>query len=133
VLTNHGVQLVLSGHEHLYERNRLRYRQDRTERLLHQVISSGGGAVVRPETPADVRRERLARYHDQGIPIEPVLQRSVYHYSRVQAGPDSLRVTTWAVDEDAPREPEVLDRIVIGLDGRSAQEAPPAVTTTGGS
>jgi hypothetical protein len=84
VLKDHGVQLVLSGHEHLYEHNRLRHRKDDTERLLHQVISSGGGAVVRPETPPDVRQERLARYHAQGIAMEPVRQRSTYHYSRVQ-------------------------------------------------
>lgn len=118
VLTDHGVQLVLSGHEHLYERNRLRYRADGTERLLHQVISSGGGAVVRPETPADVRNERLARYHDQGIPIEPVMQRSVHHYSRVEATADSLRVATFEVDVDAPHAPAPLDELVIGRDGQ---------------
>lgn len=118
VLKAHGVQLVLAGHEHLYERNRLRYRQDRAERLLHQVISSGGGAVVRPETPAAARERRLARYHAQGIPIEPVMQRSVYHYSRVDATADSLRVTTFEVDVDAPRAPAVLDRLVIGRDGQ---------------
>jgi len=119
VLKDHGVQLVLSGHEHLYERNRLRYRQGEGERLLHQVISSGGGAVVRPETPADVRGARLARYHEQGIPIEPVMQQSVYHYSRVDATADSLQVATFEVDVDAPQAPALLDELVIGRDGQA--------------
>ncbi len=127
VLKDHGVQLVLSGHEHLYERNQLRYRQDEGERLLHQVISSGGGAVVRPETPADVRAERIARYHEQGIAIEPILQRSVYHYSRVAATADSLRVTTFEVDVDAPQSPTLLDRLVIDREGRAV--APPPIRT----
>lgn len=126
VLKAHGVQLVLSGHEHLYARNQLRYRKEEREWLLHQIISSGGGAVVRPETPPAVRQQRLARYHAQGIAMEPVMQRSVYHYSRVTAGPDSLRLTTWAVDPDAPRAPTVLDRIVIGPEGHCLSAPRPA-------
>ena len=131
VLKDHGVQLVLSGHEHLYERNRLRYRQSESEqgegeRRLHQVISSGGGAVVRPETPADVRAERIARYREQGIAIEPILQRSVYHYSRVAATADSLRVTTFEVDIDVPQEVSTpLDEFTIDRSGRARAPTPP--------
>jgi hypothetical protein len=136
-LKAHGVQLLLAGHEHLYEHNVHVYdaagpeargdaeaggdaeaKGDAEARALHQVISSGGGAVVRPETPPDVLARRLASSRAAGLPFAPVMQRSVYHYTRVTTTPDTLRVETVAVPKDAPTAGRVLERLALDRAGR---------------
>lgn len=131
-LREHGVQLVLSGHEHLYEHNRLRYEADGETQGLHQIISSGGGAVVRPPGPTASRTNRLDRYHEQGIDLEPVTHRSVYHYTRLTVNADSLRINTLAVDVDSPREPKRLERITLTPEGtRLRPSFPPSDSMSG--
>ncbi len=61
LLQRFGVKLVLSGHEHFYEKNILRYRDTAgSDQTMHIIVSGGGGVPLRDI--AD--NESLARYLD---------------------------------------------------------------------
>lgn len=114
LLAEYRVQLVLSGHEHLYEHTVLQVPEDSLQEVpLHQVISSGGGTPVRPPSLRSEIDRRFQRYTDEGYDLERVMQRSVYHYTAVQVGKDSMRVETVAVDDEPPFRSYVLDAFAI--------------------
>ncbi len=108
----YNVQVVFSGHEHLYGHNILRYRTDegRTRRM-HFVISSGGGVPPRPETSPSEERVRLNDFHERGLDVVHVKQESVHHYTRVYVTADSLTVKTRAVAWDGSES--LLDAFTV--------------------
>ena len=113
LLQRHNVQLVLAGHEHLYERNTLPYRIGDEAARTYFVTSSGGGVPTRRAESLETRRERLDTYRARGFPIEMGPQVSTHHFSRIGVYEDSLVVATYGVDDDAPTDWRLLDRLRI--------------------
>jgi hypothetical protein len=118
LLQRHGVQVILSGHEHIYAHNVLR---GGCAPDVHQIVSSGAGAAVRPPVSQETRAERLERYRRQGLAVETVRQRSAYHYTRASVTAERLVFETYAVSRSAPRDTALIERIVFP--NRSSPEA----------
>ena len=112
MLQRHGVQVILSGHEHLYEHNLL-YSGDDAADVIHSVICSGGGVPPRSKASEAEFAERLAHYEAEGLQVEPLVQESVHHFSRVDVTADALVIETFEVDPIGKDEPALLDRIEI--------------------
>jgi predicted phosphodiesterase len=120
LLQEYDVQVVLSGHEHLYEHNVVRYRYDDADRELHQVISSGGGVPPRRVARSDEFEERMARYEDWGLDVENLIQNARYHYTEVRATDDQLILDTYAVLDEDPERTERIERIAIPAPSRAS-------------
>ncbi len=90
LLEQHGVNLVLAGHDHLYERSQ--------KGEMHFVTAGGGGAPLYGATddPAQNPYSKLV------VPK--------YGYCVVEADKNSLKVTAYDVDN------QVIDRIGLGSD-----------------
>ena len=73
LLAAHKVDLVLAGHDHLYERG---------EGLLKYVITGGGGAPLYPARPVATTRHA----------------ESVHHFVRIEAGAGAMRMVATRVD-----------------------------------
>ncbi len=78
------VTAVLAGHEHLYQRVRVRT----PEGGFWHVTTAGGGAPLYPVEPAERDRE-LARPLPEGLAVERASLRAVraYHYARLVLPP----------------------------------------------
>jgi len=121
LLLEHNVDVVLAGHEHLYERNHLTSCRKGKQRTLHTVISSGGGALVRPTATEEELQARIDGYAAQGFDMHLDAQRSAYHFTDATLRDSTLALTTHTVPVDAPRNGQVLDtlRITGGSEGGS--------------
>ena len=118
----HGVTLLVTGHEHLYEHWVERYR-DQTGRLrrMDQIVTGGGGAPIYPHsgepdlqlysrtsaTPADsVRVQHLVRPGaDRG--------ENPYHFAVVTVDGDRLSLTVLGVDWGASFAPYRSNRAAL--------------------
>lgn len=104
ILEKYGVQLVLTGHEHNYERSvpmRSGAAVAPATRGTIYITTGGGGATLHPVRPRDY-------YVKQG---------SVYHYLRVDA--DASQMTVRAIGADG-RE---FDRVTLSLPSLPSAEA----------
>ncbi|MES3629225.1 MAG: metallophosphoesterase [Longimonas sp.] len=119
LLLDHDVQAMLTGHEHLYERNQLTACRNDTLRTMHTVISSGGGAIVRPTTTAEEERTRKRHYASQGFDVTLQAQKSVYHYTWATIEGATLTLDTYEVDVSTPTEVTLLDHVTIRGDAAS--------------
>jgi uncharacterized protein (TIGR03437 family) len=101
IFERHGVQLVLSGHEHNYQRSKpLRGGVPVPAGTPGTVymVSGGGGGVLHPVSPQP--------FLDQ--------QASMWHYLRVSVDGPKLTIQTIEVDDANPNGKE-FDRLVINL------------------
>jgi uncharacterized protein (TIGR03437 family) len=95
VLERNGVQLVLDGHEHTYERT-LPMRGDvavTSGRAITYVTTGGGGGIPHPVAPAPFLATAAA----------------VFHYLRVEA--DASQITIHAIGQDGKE----FDHLVLTL------------------
>lgn len=125
LLQKHGVQVVMSGHEHLYEHSVLSSPGGEAGQTpLHQVISSGGGVPTRETVSPSNKRERQANFRRSGFDISLKKQESVYHYTRVDVSPDTLSLSTYGIDADnGGQRTHLIERIRIAAPP-SEQAAP---------
>ena len=103
ILERHGVQLVLSGHEHSYQRTaplRNGGLADASSGTVY-IITGGGGGVL----------------HNIGSPPTQAFGASVFHYLRVQV--QGSRLTVTAIGEDG-RE---IDRMTLAPPSKTSVEA----------
>jgi uncharacterized protein (TIGR03437 family) len=91
ILERHGVHLVLTGHEHLYQRNRPRRGEFRTGIGTLYVTSGGGGSIVYPPGEDDFIAKGAG----------------VSHYLRIRARPHRLIVQAIGLDGETFDEFEV--------------------------
>ena len=82
VLQEAGVDFVLSGHSHLYER--ILPVSGKNGSVIQCIVSGGGGAPTYPAEPS------LLLAHGIGV--------SVHHYCLFTVGPDEVTVTVRQVD-----------------------------------
>jgi hypothetical protein len=90
LLEKHGVDVVFSGHDHLYQHNLLRYGSDQK---MHFVVSGGGGGPLRDIVGA--RTESRI----------------------VEAEPDRLVIRAIQITEDPAEPTRLIEEIVINQGG----------------
>lgn len=91
ILQKHGTTLLISGHDHDYERGQ---RQG-----LDYIVTGGGGAELRP-LKCDPRRRRCKN--------QPLYFANEHHYLRLEVLPTVLRVCPRRPDGSALEECQVL-------------------------
>lgn len=111
LLLREGVQVILTGHEHHYEHNVVRYRAGGEERQLHVVVASGGGAPIRPVPEPDEVERIEALYRLSGLDVEAVHLAEEYHYLTAEV--DEGRLVLRAVAVSAGGREGVFETIVV--------------------
>jgi 3',5'-cyclic AMP phosphodiesterase CpdA len=124
-----NVQLLMAGHEHLYQHNTIsRIVGDETSagttstaepgepRVIHMLITSGGGAPIRSLPGEEEVHKRLESYRKDGFVVENVANHFVHHYSIVEVDdvdPKRLVINTVGVESESERPLPVLETITI--------------------
>jgi 3',5'-cyclic AMP phosphodiesterase CpdA len=113
LLMDNGVQLVLSGHEHIYEHTTVRRLKDGDldDAVLNVVITSGGGAPVRSLMGRDDIERYCEEFLRDGFIVDLSDMERVHHYSVVDVTPGELRVDTYRVDSGGKHS--MMESIVI--------------------
>ncbi len=116
-----GVQLVLHGHEHLYEHTILRSRGqspdptygNQTEHGIHFIVNGSGCAPLR--SPSDAQKIELCcqNYRAEGFDVLLVKQKEIYHYSLVDIAPDKITIQILEVTGDATHPIRLVEEIII--------------------
>jgi 3',5'-cyclic AMP phosphodiesterase CpdA len=111
---DNGVQVVLAGHEHIYQHTTIRRHTDGVidDATLHVVITSGGGAPIRRLAGRGEIDEEYSAYLEDNLIVDLVRNESVHHYSVVSVTPDSLAIDTFAAADGEG----LVEHVVIGGD-----------------
>ena len=115
VMANNGVQVVFSGHEHIYQHNFVSGIPGSAseDTGIHFIVSSGGGVPLR-----DVKSERAVGkikeiYEQEGYVVDLIEQENVHHYCIVKAENDELSIETYLVTGDSNESDELFEQIRI--------------------
>jgi hypothetical protein len=106
----YGVQVVFSGHDHLYQHN---VYHSRSGGKIHFIVGGGGGTPLR-KIPSDKRVFKIQhRFEDEQLDVSGLSIGRVHHYYLVNIVKDGLQINVIEVTGDS-REPErMFERIVI--------------------
>jgi hypothetical protein len=110
-----GVQLVLCGHEHLYEHNILRYslNEHATEREIHFIVSGSGGAPTRACNDECKLKKFLQGYLDEGFNVFLVKQEEIYNYCLIEITLDKVTIQVMEVTGDSTHPLRLVEEIRI--------------------
>jgi hypothetical protein len=113
------VQVVFSGHDHIYQHNTISWQEEgnTTTREMHFIISSGGGVALR-ELPKPATITRLQqRYLESGWQVHSVMLEKVFHYCLVNVDSNLLSVEVIEVGGMHGELQRTLEEIVIRNSG----------------
>jgi len=110
-----GVQIVISGHEHLYEHNILRYRLDgsKLNHEIHFIVSGGGGSPLHSQSDAKKLAKYRQNYRREGLDVLSVIQERIYHYCLVQIEHDRVTIEVFQVTGDPAQPVSLVERITV--------------------
>jgi hypothetical protein len=111
LLLDEGVQLMLAGHEHLYQHNVI--GRAARDGAIHMLITSGGGAPIRSLPDQEEIAKRLESFGEQGFEVNNVTNYLVHHYSIVEIDAGRLLIRTVGIDTKIARPYPILDTITI--------------------
>ncbi len=115
VLRHHGVQIVFSGHQHMYEHSILSYEGvTGSEGKLHEIITGGGGSPLHSPYEGQRIEACAAAYRQEGLDVLCIKQESIYNYCLVDVTSDTITVTVFEVTETPETTGRVVDTIIIG-------------------
>ena len=115
LMADNGVQVVFSGHEHIYQHNYVPNipGSESAEAGIHFILSSGGGAPQR-----DLKSERSVRkiqdvYRQEGYTVDLIEEKKVHHYCIVKTENGELSIETYLVTGDSNESDELFEQIRI--------------------
>ena len=112
IFQKYGVQLIFSGHDHIYEHDIVQL-SGYDGPSIHVVISGGAGSPLRSGTKPTRVVECCQIFSEEGLDVALVRQVEIYHYCLVNIDPDKITIRVMEVTGD-PEEPVILaDEIVI--------------------
>jgi hypothetical protein len=114
LLHKYGVQVLLCGHEHLYERSIVRFPSSagRAGHDIHVIVSGGGGVPLRSGSDAGKVEKFLQNYSAEGLDVMLIKQEEVYHYCVVDVASDKIVIKVMAVTED-PAQSRLVEEVLI--------------------
>jgi hypothetical protein len=106
----HEVDVVLSGHDHLYQHNLLLYE---SERQMHLFTAGGGGGPLRDVVDSETELKIQKSFKDEGMRVSMVERKKVHHYLVVTIHRDRLIIKAIQVTKDPQQPTELIEEIVI--------------------
>ena len=115
LLQMHGVQVVFSGHDHIYLHNVLRSSTKDTLGAgeIHLIGSSGGGVPLRDPKSTEEIKHIQQYYLQAGFEVELLRQEKVYHYCLVRVDSSEMRIQTFEVTGDTDEHLRLLEEMVV--------------------
>lgn len=106
-----GIAVIVSGHEHAYERALLTW----PDAVVASVVSGGGGAPLHDIPDSNTSSALFSEYHVAGATVTPdhVFTSAVFHFLRLRLWFGGGELTAWAVD--AKSRATQIDRVKIDL------------------
>jgi hypothetical protein len=119
LLRETGVQVVFSGHEHVYQHNILHFPADAALPAsdLHVVVSSGGGVPQRQLPSRQDYDEQTAYFTANGYDVEIVRHERNFHYCEVTVSPGEISIKTIALPRALPEHAFELETFSIPARG----------------
>lgn len=106
----YNVDLVLSGHDHLYQHTMLTFENGGE---MHFLVDGGGGSPLRRVTDPETVVEYQQHYESEGFNVSLINMARVYHYYRVEVGRSVLIVDVIEVTGNTDSPTKLLEKIVI--------------------
>ena len=85
------MQLVLSGHDHLYEHDKV-YLPEYDGKGIHVIISGGAGSPLRSGTKPSELADCCEVFDEDGIDVSMIRQIEIYHYCLIDITPNKITV-----------------------------------------
>ena len=97
----YNVQVVFSGHDHLYQHSIVRYDQNRE---THFIVGGGGGTPLRDVPDEGTRAAYLRHFQNEGFDVSLQTVAKIYHYCLVRVNADrcSIHVVQVTGEKDQP-------------------------------
>jgi len=106
----YGVQVVFSGHDHLYQHNVLKYGNGKQ---MHFLVGGGGGAHLRNLSSDKQLQKRRQDFETEGLTVTQVIQNKSYHYYVVKISDEFLDIQSTEVTDDPQSPLKPIETIVI--------------------
>jgi hypothetical protein len=113
LLEKYGVDVVLSGHDHLYQHNLLRYGK---AQRMHFVITGGGGGPLREIVDAKTESKLQKSFKNEGLDVSALKRKEVHHYCVVETNRNKLIIKAIGVTNDPRKPTRLIEEIVIEKD-----------------
>jgi hypothetical protein len=110
---SHNVQVVFSGHDHLYQHSILKHDDGR---LLHFIVGGSGGGSLRGLADEDAQRECLRHFRNAGMHVSLVKQARIYNYHLVHVTSEGVAVEVIEVSPDREDSTRPVEEIRIGTE-----------------
>lgn len=105
-----GVDIVFSGHDHLYQHNVVRHASGHE---THFLVGGGGGTPLRPAVDTETEFAIIEALAADGIDLVFVRTERIFHYEIVEVGPEELVVRTVQVTGEDATPARVAETIRI--------------------
>ena len=106
----YGVQVVFSGHDHLYQHNVLKYG---TGEQMHFLVGGGGGGHLRNLSNDEQLLKRRQDFEAEGLAVTQIIQRKSYHYYAVEIYENFMTIQSTEVANDPQSPLSPIETIVI--------------------
>ncbi len=83
------VQVVFSGHEHVYQHNILKHESGR---MTHFLVGGGGGTPLRELPGKKTQRKRQQHFDQQGLQVSSIRQEKIYHFYQVNVKKNEISI-----------------------------------------
>jgi len=113
MLNKQGVQVLLCGHDHLYEHNTIHFPGS-AKPEMHIIISGGGGVPLRPISEPDKLEKYHADYVAEGLDVTLIKQKSIFNYCLVDVASDRVTIRVMEILRNSNGMPKLVEEIVIG-------------------
>ncbi|UCE19914.1 MAG: metallophosphoesterase [Gemmatimonadota bacterium] len=110
LIGEHGVQVVFSGHDHLYQHSVL---QCGDQQRVHLIVGGGGGATLRGGYDPEVQMKYQQHFVNEGLDVSLLNQAMIYHYYCVQVNASELVIKVIEVTMKEEQPTSLVEEIRI--------------------
>jgi len=107
---NYDVQVVFSGHDHLYQHNILKYGAGKQ---MHFLVGGGGGGHLRNLSSDEQLLKYRRDFETEGLAVSQVIQKKSYHYYSVEISADFLTIQSTEVTDNPQSPLKPIETIII--------------------
>ncbi len=118
VFQQNHVQVIFSGHEHIYEHSILQKNPSANDKnnQLHIIVTGSGGAPLR-----DLRDERTTaqyrkNFRAEGLDVDLIKRDEIYCYCLVSCDSDKLQINVFEVTGDTAQPFRLADEFTVNKD-----------------